>query len=54
MPGRVSRLLAELDARQSLKDALAHLGFERDEIAIDDPGIVRDIDTRADLGPSAS
>ena len=49
VPGRFREPLLMADPERSLKQALAALGAERDEIAIDDPGIVRDVDTRADL-----
>ena len=49
LPGRLRDPLVAADSRQSLKQALAAIGAERDELAVDDPGIVRDVDTRADL-----
>jgi molybdenum cofactor cytidylyltransferase len=49
LPGRLREALLAADPNHSLTHALAALGAERDELAIDDPGIVRDVDTRADL-----
>jgi molybdenum cofactor cytidylyltransferase len=45
---RAAVLLAPPDS--TLKAALASTGAARFELTVDDPGIVRDVDTRGDLG----
>jgi len=50
LPPSVIAALRAAAPEGSLKDALAGAGAHRMELPVNDPGILRDIDTRADLG----
>ncbi len=49
LPGRIREQLMEMDAGISLKQALTDAGVEVREIDVDDVGVLRDVDVRADL-----
>ena len=49
LPGRIGELLMAIDAGISLKQALADAGVDVREIEVDDVGVLRDVDVRADL-----
>lgn len=49
LPGRIRELLMAMDAGISLKQALADAGVDVREIEVDDVGVLRDVDVRADL-----
>jgi molybdenum cofactor cytidylyltransferase len=49
LPSSVLEGLRSFDAARSLKDALAAAAIERIELDVDDPGVIRDVDVRADL-----
>jgi molybdenum cofactor cytidylyltransferase len=49
IPGRLRSALLAADPLTTLKIALAATGAEQREIAVDDPGVLRDVDVRADL-----
>jgi molybdenum cofactor cytidylyltransferase len=49
LPSNVIAALCSAAPESSLKDALAAAGAHRAELPVDDPGILRDIDTRDDL-----
>ena len=51
MPGAVAHAIQHAPERSTLKDVLAGLNVTRLELSVDDPGIVRDVDVRADLVP---
>jgi CTP:molybdopterin cytidylyltransferase MocA len=50
LPARLRDPLAASDPNGSLKDALARLGEPPSSLDVNDAGVVRDVDTRADLG----
>jgi molybdenum cofactor cytidylyltransferase len=50
VPGRWREGLLSADPLASLKDALARLNLSPREIAVEDPGVLRDVDRREDLG----
>lgn len=50
IPGRLRQLLIGADPTTTLKIALAASGDTAMEIAVDDPGVLRDVDVRGDLG----
>jgi molybdenum cofactor cytidylyltransferase len=52
MPGRLRDPLLSAEATASLKDALALLGVSPQAIAVEDPGVVRDVDRKEDLDAS--
>jgi molybdenum cofactor cytidylyltransferase len=54
LPSCARSTLLAADARGSLDDVLRLLSLPRREVAVDDPGILRDIDTAADLIGSAT
>jgi molybdenum cofactor cytidylyltransferase len=49
MPGRVAAAVARAPVDSTLKDALDHAGPARTELAVDDPGVLRDVDVAGDL-----
>jgi molybdenum cofactor cytidylyltransferase len=49
LPWGVVVALRAFDTARSLKDALAAAGVDRVELVVDDPGVIRDVDIRADL-----
>jgi molybdenum cofactor cytidylyltransferase len=49
VPGRLRDALLAADAKASLKNALLILGDPPVELVVDDAGVLRDVDTRADL-----
>jgi molybdenum cofactor cytidylyltransferase len=49
LPGCTPAALLAADPRESLNDVLRMLLLPRRELPVDDPGILRDVDTRADL-----
>jgi molybdenum cofactor cytidylyltransferase len=49
LPSNVAAVLRSYDATRTLKDALAAAGVPRVELVVDDPGVARDVDVRADL-----
>jgi CTP:molybdopterin cytidylyltransferase MocA len=50
LPACLRAALLAVDPRESLNDALRVLTLPRQELPVDDPGILRDIDRRDDLG----
>ena len=50
LPACLRAALLAVDPKESLNDALRMLTLPRQELRVDDPGILRDIDTRRDLG----
>lgn len=48
-PAALKRDILAVPAPSTLKDALAATGAGRLELPVEDPGILRDVDTRADL-----
>ena len=50
LPASTIAALCSAAPESTLKDALAAAGIDRLEVPVDDPGILRDIDTRDDLG----
>ena len=50
LPGSLIPSLLVADANASLKDALAQLGVDSVHLGVDDAGVLRDVDVRADLG----
>ena len=49
LPGRLRADLLQMDARQSLRGALASLGSVPRAIDVDDEGVLRDVDVPGDL-----
>jgi molybdenum cofactor cytidylyltransferase len=49
LPACLRAALLAVDPKESLNDALRVLSLPRQELAVDDPGILRDIDTRDQL-----
>ena len=49
LPACASAALLAADPKESLNDVLRMLVLPRRELPVDDPGILRDVDTRADL-----
>jgi CTP:molybdopterin cytidylyltransferase MocA len=50
LPACLRAALLAVDPKESLNDALRVLTLPRHELRVDDPGILRDVDTRNDLG----
>jgi molybdenum cofactor cytidylyltransferase len=50
LPACLRAALLAVDPKESLNDALRILTLPRQELRVDDPGILRDIDTPHDLG----
>lgn len=53
VPASFQLAILESPADATLKDAIAATGEWRVELPVDDPGILRDVDTPADLDPQA-
>jgi molybdenum cofactor cytidylyltransferase len=51
LPGALRHTLLAADPASNLKAALAGLGAVPLEVAVDDPGILQDVDVKADLRP---
>jgi molybdenum cofactor cytidylyltransferase len=49
LPGRLRDQLIRSDSHRSLKEALASINAPSRELAVNDPGIVRDVDVTEDL-----
>jgi molybdenum cofactor cytidylyltransferase len=54
IPAAIGRRLAAANPSRSLKEALAAIGEIRAEFAVDDPGVLRDVDVPADLQTAAA
>jgi molybdenum cofactor cytidylyltransferase len=48
-PGTLRQLVLQAPAEVTLKDALGSAFADADELAVDDPGVLRDVDRREDL-----
>ena len=51
LPACLRAALLAVDPKESLNDALRMLTLPRQELRVDDPGILRDVDMRRDLHP---
>lgn len=51
-PAELARQLLAVDPSTPLNDAFATIGLVRHEFDVDDPGVLRDVDTREDLSDS--
>ena len=49
LPACLRAALLAVDPKESLNDALRVLSLPRQELQVDDPGILRDVDVRSDL-----
>ena len=49
LPGRLRDAMLSADSRGTLKDALAAMAVVPAIVEVDDPGVVRDVDTKEDL-----
>lgn len=49
-PAALARQLLAVDPSTPLNEAFAAIGLVRHELDVDDPGVLRDVDTKADLG----
>jgi CTP:molybdopterin cytidylyltransferase MocA len=54
LPPDLRTTLLGADSSRSLKDALLALGASWEELEVEDAGVIRDVDVREDLGPTAA